>query len=258
MSEVSERIKNMVRRTLAGAPETSNQDLYDKAVEMEPSIADLTLRQFNARYPLQVRRWELTSADDAREKARAKRVLEQPSEQPVRTLPALEWSAGGFTSKPGGRPTPGRGMESSPKWPFAREPEPAPDGDEKSEQADLLPATDGNAASAEPFESPATPRRPPVQLVPDDDDDDVEAEVTDEVAEPAARPVTVVAEEDEFEDEEEVEILFASGIRPGDEVREILLELAGRVVDAEGAIAWMAIGSDLDRYASRIVELAED
>jgi hypothetical protein len=255
MSEVSERIKNMVRRTLAGAPETSNQDLYDKAVEMEPSIADLTLRQFNARYPLQVRRWELTSADEAREKARAKRVLEQPSEPPVQTLPALEWSAGGFTSKPGGRPAPGRGMESSPKWPFAREPEPTPDGDGKSEQADLLPAADGNAASAVPFESASTPRRPPVQLVLDDDEDDVEAEAP-EVAEPAAGPVLVDAEEEEFE-EEEVEIPVASDIRPGDEVREILLELAGRVVEAEGAIAWMEIGSDLERYASRIVGIAE-
>jgi hypothetical protein len=255
MSDVSERIKNMVRRTLAGAPETSNQELYDKAVEMEPSIADLTLRQFNARYPLQVRRWELTSADDAREKARAKRVLEQPSEQPVQTLPALEWSAGGFTSKPGGRPTPGRGMESSPKWPFAREPEPAPDGDEKSEQADLLPA-EATIASADPFESPAAPRRPPVQLVLDDEEDEVEA---DDVAQQGAGPVLVDAgDEEEFEDEQEVEMLVASGIRPGDEVREILLELAGRVVEAEGAIAWMEIGSDLDRFASRIVELAED
>jgi len=57
--DVSLRVMNMVRRTLVENPEVSNEALYAAAVALDPSVAKLTLRQFHARYPLQVRRWEL-------------------------------------------------------------------------------------------------------------------------------------------------------------------------------------------------------
>lgn len=254
MNDVSDRIKNMVRRQLAADSTVTNQELYDKAKEMEPSIGELTLRQFNARYPLQVRRWEMTSSDEERERARQKRALEQPVEEPAASLPPLEWSAGGFRSKPGGRPSPGRGLESSPKWPFAREPDPPLNGDPKEQAGTGSADEDGAAASTGQTAAPppvAEPRRPPVQLVLDDDDDDVEQ------ASPEAALVEHEEDAEPYADEEELDAVEASvDRRPGDEVREMLLELAGRIVDAQGPADWLEIGADLAGYAGRIVDLA--
>lgn len=51
---------NMVRRRILENPAVTNEELFEAAVQLEPSVRDLNLRQFNARYPLQVRRWELS------------------------------------------------------------------------------------------------------------------------------------------------------------------------------------------------------
>jgi hypothetical protein len=58
--EKSLRIMNMVRRRILENPAVTNEELFEAAVQLEPSVRDLNLRQFNARYPLQVRRWELS------------------------------------------------------------------------------------------------------------------------------------------------------------------------------------------------------
>lgn len=46
----------MVREQLQRRSPPSTAALYGRAVRIDPSIRELTLRQFNARYPLQVRR----------------------------------------------------------------------------------------------------------------------------------------------------------------------------------------------------------
>jgi len=59
MQEISVRVLNMVRRTLLEHPEMDDRTLYAAAVALEPSIGDLTLQQFQARYPRHVRNKEL-------------------------------------------------------------------------------------------------------------------------------------------------------------------------------------------------------
>jgi hypothetical protein len=59
MQEISVRVLNMVRRTLLEHPEMDDRTLYAAAVALEPSIGDLTLQQFQARYPHRVRKKEL-------------------------------------------------------------------------------------------------------------------------------------------------------------------------------------------------------
>lgn len=56
MAEVKEKVMNMVRKELEKNPDAENRDLYEKATKVDGSIEDLTLRQFHARYPLQVKR----------------------------------------------------------------------------------------------------------------------------------------------------------------------------------------------------------
>lgn len=49
-------VMEMVERALRENPDVSNSDLKLKAEEIDEDIADLSARQFNARYPLQVKR----------------------------------------------------------------------------------------------------------------------------------------------------------------------------------------------------------
>ena len=56
MAEVKDAVMDMVRKELEENPDAENKDLYEKATKVDDSIADLTLRQFHARYPLQVKR----------------------------------------------------------------------------------------------------------------------------------------------------------------------------------------------------------
>lgn len=59
MADTSQRVMNMVRRRIMENPEISNEELFAAAVQLEPEMRALNMRQFNARYPLQVRRWEM-------------------------------------------------------------------------------------------------------------------------------------------------------------------------------------------------------
>lgn len=56
MAERSEAVMELVERELKKNPDVSTQELYDKAAKVESDIKDLSARQFNARYPLQVKR----------------------------------------------------------------------------------------------------------------------------------------------------------------------------------------------------------
>lgn len=56
MAEVKDKVMDMVRKELEKNPDAENKALYEKATRVDSSIADLTLRQFHARYPLQVKR----------------------------------------------------------------------------------------------------------------------------------------------------------------------------------------------------------
>jgi hypothetical protein len=56
MADKNDKVMRMVERTLKRKPGASTDELYEKAKGIDKSIGELTLRQFNARYPLQVKR----------------------------------------------------------------------------------------------------------------------------------------------------------------------------------------------------------
>lgn len=56
MPTVKDDVMDMVREAIQEDPEVANKELYERAREIDDSIGDLSLRQFHARYPLQVKR----------------------------------------------------------------------------------------------------------------------------------------------------------------------------------------------------------
>lgn len=56
MADTNPRVMEMVERELKKNPDISNADLLDKAKKIDPKLGELSARQFNARYPLQVKR----------------------------------------------------------------------------------------------------------------------------------------------------------------------------------------------------------
>lgn len=56
MPAVNDKVMSMVEQELRKNPKVDTKVLFEKAKKIDPSIADLSPRQFNARYPLQVRR----------------------------------------------------------------------------------------------------------------------------------------------------------------------------------------------------------
>lgn len=56
MPATNPRVMDMVREELAKNPDITNEELFEKAKAIDPEIANLSMRQFNARYPLQVKR----------------------------------------------------------------------------------------------------------------------------------------------------------------------------------------------------------
>lgn len=56
MAEINDRVMAMVEKELRANPDISNDDLRSKAEKVDGSVSKLSSRQFNARYPLQVKR----------------------------------------------------------------------------------------------------------------------------------------------------------------------------------------------------------
>lgn len=56
MAETSERVMDMVRREVEKNPDVSSQELFEKAKKIDDGVGKLSVRQFHARYPLQVKR----------------------------------------------------------------------------------------------------------------------------------------------------------------------------------------------------------
>ena len=56
MAKTDDKVMQLVERELEKNPDASVDELYDKAAKADKSVEKLTKRQFNARYPLQVKR----------------------------------------------------------------------------------------------------------------------------------------------------------------------------------------------------------
>jgi hypothetical protein len=61
MHEPSIRVMNMVRRALLETPDVTDRALYMAAVALDATIGELSLKQFQSRYPRRVRRLEIGS-----------------------------------------------------------------------------------------------------------------------------------------------------------------------------------------------------
>jgi hypothetical protein len=56
MATANKKVMSMVEEELRQDPGIATSELFDKALEIDKSIGDLSPRQFNALYPLQVKR----------------------------------------------------------------------------------------------------------------------------------------------------------------------------------------------------------
>lgn len=56
MAEANKKVMAMVEEELRQNPAITTKELFDKAVKIDKSVGDLSPRQFNALYPLQVKR----------------------------------------------------------------------------------------------------------------------------------------------------------------------------------------------------------
>lgn len=56
MADTNPKVLEMIEAELKKNPDASNAELLEKAKKIDPSVGELTPRQFNARYPLQVKR----------------------------------------------------------------------------------------------------------------------------------------------------------------------------------------------------------
>lgn len=77
----SEDVMEMVEKELRDNPDISNEKLIEKANEIEADIAELSARQFNARYPLQVKRQLKAERQEQTEPERAQEETEADDEE---------------------------------------------------------------------------------------------------------------------------------------------------------------------------------
>lgn len=56
MAEANPKVMKMIEAELKKNPDVSNPELIEKAKSIDKSVAELSARQFNAMYPLQVKR----------------------------------------------------------------------------------------------------------------------------------------------------------------------------------------------------------
>lgn len=85
MAETKEKVMEMVRAELDKNPDAETAKLYEKAQKVDKSVKDLTLRQFHARYPLQVKRKKAAKAGRTRRGGRRRgRRGKEPDREAIR------------------------------------------------------------------------------------------------------------------------------------------------------------------------------
>lgn len=83
MAEVDEKLMSFVETALEESPDRSTNDLFEEAKKKFPSAKKLSVRQFHARYPLQVKRRKSLAAKGAAPAKKAPRPKSR-SRKPVR------------------------------------------------------------------------------------------------------------------------------------------------------------------------------
>jgi hypothetical protein len=117
MAETNARIMDMVRKEIDKDPSISSEELYEMAKRSDSGIGSLSVRQFHARYPLQVKRAR-TNARKGRGAASKKtgaRRGRPPGKTGARRGGARKAATGGTAKKARrGRP-PGSGRKAAAK-----------------------------------------------------------------------------------------------------------------------------------------------
>jgi hypothetical protein len=72
MAKNENRVMEFVEAELGRNPEVATADLFEKAKKVDSGLAKLTLRQFNARFPLQIKRKKSLAAPSRTRKGRAR------------------------------------------------------------------------------------------------------------------------------------------------------------------------------------------
>lgn len=75
MPSPADKVMAFVERQLKKDPKTPSQKLFERAKKLDPAIGRLSLRQFHAKYPLQVKR---RSAPKRRGRAKAPKPASAP------------------------------------------------------------------------------------------------------------------------------------------------------------------------------------
>jgi hypothetical protein len=73
MSQIDAKVMTFVEEALAANPSISTTQLYDAAKKKSRAISELSIRQFNARYPLQIKRRQSLESQPARTRGAARR-----------------------------------------------------------------------------------------------------------------------------------------------------------------------------------------
>ncbi len=69
------KVMQFVEKELAADPDVATAELFERAKGVDSGVKNLSLRQFNARFPLQVKRRQ-SLADPARKRSRSRRKRE--------------------------------------------------------------------------------------------------------------------------------------------------------------------------------------
>lgn len=77
MPKADPKVMALVEKELDENPDASVTDLYEKAKAAHPSVGKLTHRQFNARYPLQVKRRKSQKSGKQRARGRSRRTTKK-------------------------------------------------------------------------------------------------------------------------------------------------------------------------------------
>lgn len=72
MAKNEERVMQFVEAELERNPDVATSDLFEKAKKVDSGLSKLSLRQFNARFPLQIKRKKSLAAPRKGRKAKAR------------------------------------------------------------------------------------------------------------------------------------------------------------------------------------------
>lgn len=97
----SDKVMSMVEKELAENPDASVDELYEKAKKVDKSVAELTKRQFHARYPLQVKRRKSRSKPRRKKKSTATGSRRGSSKAGAKKSPARRARAAGVGGSDG-------------------------------------------------------------------------------------------------------------------------------------------------------------